>query len=770
MKVHILACFMLCMCLMVPTNVQSTVALATPVDLVYHDNTGPYIDTLRYSVISSESSLVQALIDGNIDMIADTIDPSYRISLQSLENVSLDAFYRNGYGYFTINCAEYPLNITAFRKAAALALDKERIISAVWDTLGDPLDSVIPRGNPLSIEGTYTYDYYDNETDAANLLLDDAGFDDYDDDDFREAPDGSEISVAIEYPSSSTVASETAGILAEAMQGIGIDAQAIGTDFADLYARIVGHGDYDIAFLSKSLDGFDITWMADEFWSGNVDEDTYNQPNFENAEFDSYREQFLTSTDFEDAKEAGEEMQKILIDECPVIIAYQNYYLMAYRTDRFTGFVRYPFESISNVWSHLNTRLKTEQGGPIGGELRVGVQYPISSLNFMYPGTFTSLKILQNLYDQLMIENNDGGLTPWIAESYSVATHDDDSSIPAGHMYVTMKIIENATWSDGTPLNAQDVAYSYYFYQEATGNPYEDNLENLVSAIDLDNQTVRLWFNSTSYWGLHKAAIVPIIPKHIFIDIEPDDWDSWTPSADELVTSGGLKFNSTSPYILTANPDYFHWTSASPPQIDSPPDQTVYVGTTGNELEWNPKDLDPRNYTLYKNNVVIENSTWDGSSISVDLDTLTAGVYNFTLFVIDRLGQTDTDTVIVTAIADETPPEITSPANISYIEGTTGNSLTWTLDDDHPASFNLYLDGDLLQTGEWNSTHDTVTVSADGLASGEHVYLLQVYDQAGNMASSTVGVTVTSMMLVLGLGAGLVGLIVVVGVVAIKRR
>ena len=134
--------------------------LSTPVvaskSIVAEERTvteNPYVDALEYKVTPSESSLIDALKNSDIDMIGETINASYVPELKSDPKITVSKALRNGYGYFIINCAKYPYNYTAFRRAIAFAVDKWRIADEVWDGNAVPLDSVIPKISPWSAEG-----------------------------------------------------------------------------------------------------------------------------------------------------------------------------------------------------------------------------------------------------------------------------------------------------------------------------------------------------------------------------------------------------------------------------------------------------------------------------------------------------------------------------------------------------------------------------------------------------------------------------------------
>ncbi|TFG04578.1 hypothetical protein EU538_12155, partial [Candidatus Thorarchaeota archaeon] len=273
---------------------------------------GPFVDKIRFEVLAGDETQVEALLADEIDLIGDNIDPSYLPHLDASEHIEIITKLRNGYGYLTINCRKYPLNITALRRAAAFAFDKELVSTDVWDGLAVPQDSVVPQVNPFSIEGQLPYSYYEADVDMANTLLDEAGFLDIDSDDYREAPNGSDFVIKIETASSSSIAIETGNIMEDALQAIGINATNVVTDFYSYLTRLYSHGDYDMAFMGSSFSSLDVDWLGYEYWSENADEPERNFPNFRNVTYDSYREALLHSVDYEEIYTAASNMQEIL--------------------------------------------------------------------------------------------------------------------------------------------------------------------------------------------------------------------------------------------------------------------------------------------------------------------------------------------------------------------------------------------------------------------------------------------------------------------------
>jgi len=92
-----------------------------------------------------------------------------------------------------------------------------------------------------------------------------------------------------------------------------------------------------------------------------------------------------------------------------------------------------------------------------------------------------------------------------------------------------------------------------------------------------------------------------------------------------------------------------------PPMISSPPDKTIQYASTGNEIAWNVTSYnmnDSATCTIYVNGTPVNKfngvSWTSGIPVSVSIDGLAQGFYNFTIVASDGLGNSAQDTVIVT--------------------------------------------------------------------------------------------------------------------------
>ena len=86
------------------------------------------------------------------------------------------------------------------------------------------------------------------------------------------------------------------------------------------------------------------------------------------------------------------------------------------------------------------------------------------------------------------------------------------------------------------------------------------------------------------------------------------------------------------------------------PQISSPADITMTVGTKGEEIKWVATDANRVSYEIQKDGVTVQSGEWNSSEIIYSLDGLAIGHYNFTCVVKDIADNIKEDIVTVTVI------------------------------------------------------------------------------------------------------------------------
>jgi len=207
--------------------------------------------------------------------------------------------------------------------------------------------------------------------------------------------------------------------------------------------------------------------------------------------------------------------------------------------------------------------------------------------------------------------------------------------------------------------------------------------------------------------------------------------------------------------------------------IDSPADVTYEVGTTGHSFEWSIFSYYPDRNLIFLDDVLQTNITWDGTQIEISVDGLNPGNYNYTLEIINTFGYSKSNIVFVN-VEDTTNPVLTHPVDLNYSVGSQGNTIQWNMTDLYPDTYEIYLENELLRSGSWNSTGETVSVSVDGFPVGEYNLTLTASDESGNTMSDSVTVTVTTTgqidTIVIIIMIGGVAVVLIVGAIVCRRR
>jgi len=104
-----------------------------------------------------------------------------------------------------------------------------------------------------------------------------------------------------------------------------------------------------------------------------------------------------------------------------------------------------------------------------------------------------------------------GDYTPWLAESFRW-------DVPAEQL--TFRLRPDVLWSDGTPLTAQDVAFTFSLIQAHKALD-QGGVWKLLAAVDApDTHTVTFRFKQPFSPGLLEVGHTPIVPEHVWSKVE----------------------------------------------------------------------------------------------------------------------------------------------------------------------------------------------------------------------------------------------------------
>ncbi len=648
---------------------------------VVTDVSGVYLDSVEYVLIEDDSQRVLSLQNGSIDMIVGYLPSHYNDDLLETDDVIVETQLRYGYEQMIVNCLKYPLNESSFRRALAQAFNKTALTepyAAIYSPNDTELllhDVLLPRINPYTAEGNLPSRYYDQDILLANQTLDEGGFLDNDGDGWREAPDGSDFSIYIEAPAFSYFLS-LGSIIEDTLSKIGIEGYFLPTDFLTYEDTLVSHENFDIKFWrtdfilgefsvippnSQTLDmEFLRRHTSDNYLLHNL-----NPCNWKNSTYDYWVSVFFNTSSEVQRQTAALEIQKIWFEECPSIIIHSLAEAVGYRTDRLQDLHVNTSGEFVFPWSSYLARLMNEEGGPIGGTLRIGYGNEIETFNYMKAGQRygtiglkeSSRDILEHIQLTLVNLDKNCEYIPWLAESYTIENNDDNPSIPVGKSRITFQLREDAKWSNGTQITADDVSYSLTYYAQSAqyGNPIGTVFNQMTAVYSPLPLTVLVEFDVPyCYLDLSAFAVANIVPQGTFDGIDYSDWEDWNPilGADNFPMGGPFILDSHTPgerTVLTVNPYFFNLAErTTPAAITSAQDISFDEGSQGHAIQWNITGAYSGTYEIYRNQSVIDDGGWDGESIVFNLDGLTVGIHNFTLVIEDFYGMTSQDTVIVT--------------------------------------------------------------------------------------------------------------------------
>jgi hypothetical protein len=294
-----------------------------------------------------------------------------------------------------------------------------------------------------------------------------------------------------------------------------------------------------------------------------------------------------------------------------------------------------------------------------------------------------------------------------------------------------------------TFLPAGDGAHVLHIYaNDSLGNlnykRYEFFADNSKPLIIIESPLNNSVYNS--------GTLVDIAVTGSYLDNVSYYWDSglsllWsspyqsiTPTGDGVHTLFISAFNtlgssSSAVFVVTVDD--------TPPIVSLVSPENMSLHQSGTSIDLAISDPNGIDQILYK---------WDSgvntlliSPYSVSLPT-GDGQHILSIYAEDSIGNSQTISFVF--ITDDTPPTLDHPADVTYTEGETGNTITWTASGEQPVSYAVYRDDVLLEENSWSGS--SYSINVDSFSVGVYTFELVIYDEAGNFVSDEVQVTVTA--------------------------
>jgi len=317
--------------------------------------TVPAIDGVIFQTITNPDARVTALTTNNIDAITEF--PATAVSALRNEpnvNVSIADVAAGGSlrdVFFNIVadedcpeggvCSGHPaLKDVAVRQALAMAFDKQQIVDvATLGTSSLGLSLVPPGLGDFYASEVADYPF---DIDAANAMLDDAGYEDTDGDGIREclpSQDCDDLTLRFNYADDIDTAPREAELIAANWEQIGVAVQIQGIDPDTLTENFCCPiFDYDVILWGWGSDP-DPAFLLGVALCTEIDTG-FSETGYCNPDYDALYDSQAVETDHDTRVEMIHEMQQILVDDVPYIIPYYQQQIEAWRTDTFTGWLQ----------------------------------------------------------------------------------------------------------------------------------------------------------------------------------------------------------------------------------------------------------------------------------------------------------------------------------------------------------------------------------------------------------------------------------------------
>ena len=241
--------------------------------------------------------------------------------------------------------------------------------------------------------------------------------------------------------------------------------------------------------------------------------------------------------------------------------------------------------------------------------------------------------LIENSFNTTIVNNNmDSNGIGILTENSSNATIKEneffDNNDGIFLDYTTDSVVEDNTISNGL-MNG-------VFVKNSFDNRIFDNtiFENDIGIRFLENSGECMIYNNILANNKNENAFDDGTDNHWNFTTYGNHWSDYSGSGVYTIpgSSGAIDYH---PSMFNA------------PTLNSPPDLSYVVGSTGNNITWIAYSQHPSSYKLFRNGTELLSENWDGNTILVDVDGLDIGTYNYSIVVYDIYGLSAIDTVFV---------------------------------------------------------------------------------------------------------------------------
>lgn len=296
----------------------------------------PLVDRLELPIVPQPTSAFAALRAGQVDAVDVGVPPELVDQMRADDEIEVIDGTRFESVHLHFNMTQAPLDDPDLRRAIRLAMDRQSIVDSVLLGEGEPgRDGWLhPEVHWADPGDTSTFDL-----DAAEELLDEAGYDQRDDEGVRLTPDGEPLSFTVLVAAVQPLHQRAMDIAAQQVAAAGIDLTVEAIEPASLMqARRAGQFDAFVTNLEAHAHGDPDTFyfffgpgIAGTFFGGFDDED-FNEATLAASQV----------SDLDERREAIHGLQEEFAELAPAIVLYYPDGNYAYRSEAYEGWIDDP--------------------------------------------------------------------------------------------------------------------------------------------------------------------------------------------------------------------------------------------------------------------------------------------------------------------------------------------------------------------------------------------------------------------------------------------
>lgn len=305
----------------------------------------PTVNKLSMPIIKDSTAMFNALTSGEIDTTTRTVPAELQETLQKTDSMKLASTSPLSIVQFGLNYEMEPFNSEEFRQAISLGIDRESIVSTVLLGQGRAGEKGYPHPDSPWTNPELSTPF---NVEEANNMLDELGYEDSNNDGYRETPEGENLKLDISVSSAEPLYIRTAEMLQTQMKEIGIQFEvktmdpttytaAVSEDDFDSYVSLIGpHGVAD-------PDQFIMSHRSSYLWTKDL---PY-------PEMDELVSNWMNATTIEDRKAISFDMQTLYNEQPTAIALYYPEEIYAYNADVYDQYVESLGFGIINKFSFL---------------------------------------------------------------------------------------------------------------------------------------------------------------------------------------------------------------------------------------------------------------------------------------------------------------------------------------------------------------------------------------------------------------------------------